>query len=407
MRVLMLGWEFPPKIAGGLGTACHGLTRALDRLGHEVRFVLPGRHASSGPRPRAGFDLARFITVRAGFEDPYPGSDAAQSRYGRDLIAEAQRYASLVTASVRTEFDVIHAHDWLTFPAGLALASLAGRPLVVHVHSTEADRSGGRPSGAVGRSAEDIERLAVRAADRVIAVSSGIRRACVEHYGANARNVCVVHNGIEGRNRTPAPKRRAGASQRVVLFLGRITAQKGPALFLLAARRILETAPVGLGPIRFVMAGDGDELAAMRQLAADLGIIDRIEFPGFLQGRAVSAAYAAADLFLMTSVSEPFGLTALEAVQHGVPVILPPSAGATEVLPSAPTCPPENTAELARAAIELLASPDRAEETVRATQSDIRGCTWAVAAERCIREYGAAITQRNAAVASARATAAV
>jgi glycosyltransferase involved in cell wall biosynthesis len=407
MRILMLGWEFPPRIAGGLGTACHGLTRALDRLGHEVCFVLPDPRGKGTTRRRAGFRHAEFIAVRAGFEQPYRRASAGLARYGHDLGAEAQRYASLVAALAPRGFDVVHAHDWLTFPAGLAVSSLIGLPLVVHIHSTEQDRAGGLAPGASGRGAADVEALAVRAADRVIAVSGVTRSACVERYGADPARIAVVHNGIDGRPSVPAPRRRAGASERVVLFLGRVTAQKGPALFLLAARRVLERAPAGLGSIRFVMAGDGDELGAMKELATDLGIRERVEFPGFVRARAVARAYAESDVFVMTSLAEPFGLTALEAIKHGVPAILPPWAGATEVIPAAPTCRPDDADALATRILAVLADPEGASAMVGAAQAGLRRFTWLRAAEACAAQYGAAIEGRRTAAARGRAAAVV
>lgn len=403
----MLGWEFPPRIAGGLGTACHGLTRALDRLGHEVCFVMPGPRGDGAPRRRAGFRFAEFITVRAGFDDPYPSESRTGSGYGHDLAAEAQRYSSLVAGAATGHFDIVHAHDWLTFPAGMAASSLRGLPLVVHIHSTEADRSGGLDPGAPGRGAAGVESLAVRAADRVIAVSGRTRQACLERYGADPARAAVVHNGIDGRAREPAPLRRRDADGRVVLFLGRVTAQKGPALFLLAAQRVLQRAPEGAAPMRFVLAGDGDELEAARRLASELGLDGRVEFPGFLKGHSVSRAYAGADVFVMTSLAEPFGLTALEAAVQGVPMVLPPWAGAVEVIPSAPTCRPDDAEGLAEVILRLLGDPTSAAEVVRAVQAQVRRCTWRRAAERCVSIYREAIQEHTAAAVRGRATAGV
>jgi glycogen synthase len=399
MRILMLGWEFPPRIAGGLGVACHGLTRALDRLGHTVHFVMPDPLGDGVPATRPGFAHAQFVSLPAGLADPYATGSRADSRYGHDLIAAAQRYAGLVTGGPgRGEFDVLHAHDWLTFPAGLALASVTGRPLVAHIHSTESDRAGGLPSGSLGRAAADIEGLAVRAADRVIAVSGVTRAACIDRYGADPAKVEIVHNGIDGRDRPPAPERRAGASDRVVLFLGRIVAQKGPAYFLRAAHRVMSRAPGSLGAVKFVMAGDGDQHRAMQDLAAELGIAGMIDFPGFLRGPAVAKALAGADVLVMTSLAEPFGLAAAEAVKHGVPVILPPWAGAAEVLTQAPTCDPADTEALAGLIMQLLSRPHDSAVGVGAMQAELRPYTWRRAAERCVRVYEHAARERSAAL---------
>jgi glycogen(starch) synthase len=395
MRILMLGWEFPPRIAGGLGTACFGLVRALDRLGQRVTFITPDPRGDAVPRRRAGFHGAEFIAVRAGFDQPYAGAPRSPGHYGHDLMAEAQRYAALVAAAAPDDVDVIHAHDWLTFPAGLALASLTGKPLVAHIHSTEADRSGGAEAGAWARGAADVEALAVRAADRVIAVSRTTAAACVERYSADPSRIEVIHNGIDGRFHTPASQRRSGAD-RTVLFLARLTAQKGPALFLLAARRALDLAPASL-ELKVVMAGDGDQREDALRLAQDLGLAGRVDFPGFLRGSAVARAYAAADLFVLTSIAEPFGLTALEAVRHGVPVILPPWAGVAEVLPSAPICRPDDAEALAGLMLEVLSRPDLARAIVGSTQAEARALTWRRAAESCIRTYEAAVGASKAA----------
>ncbi|MDB5295844.1 MAG: hypothetical protein JWO31_1827, partial [Phycisphaerales bacterium] len=348
MRVFMLGWEFPPFISGGLGTACYGLTKGLSAIGVDVLFVLPRPIATphsthvtlAAPRPRpagtasphgfiaqaagdgsGAFDHVTFRTVDAGLADPYrsangyaddwfpepaagsppppgppmpagwvvtegsrPGTGApvtppaspsapGPGAYGGDLFAEVQRYAALAGDIARTErFDVVHAHDWMTFPAGLAAAGIRGVPLVVHVHSTEHDRSGLH----VDQRIYDIERRGMLGAMRVIAVSQMTKNQCVQRYDVPPAKVTVVHNAVEangtGRDATgadgpaadpdaeadPAPP-DAGAQEirrgeKIVLFLGRLTMQKGPEYFLAAAKRVLGV----MDGVKFVMAGSGD-----------------------------------------------------------------------------------------------------------------------------------------------------
>jgi glycogen(starch) synthase len=399
MRVFMLGWEFPPFISGGLGTACYGLTRGLDRIGVGVTFVLPkaidrsqsshvqlrslqdlsqeaAAELAAGESRRYQFRHARFESVEAAALSAYarpaavpptsalpsatesplaagpamldarsgvvtarPAASLAGSvamldlgltsgaHYDGDLFAEIERYAALVCDIARREsFDVIHAHDWMTFPAGMAVAGLTGRPLVVQIHSTEFDRSGLH----VNQRIYDIERAGVHAARQTIAVSHWTRNMLMRHYGADGRRVVVIHNAIdedlsaESGERIPPIQK----GEKVVLFLGRVTMQKGPEYFLQAARLVLQVMP----NVRFVMAGSGDMIRRMIELAAELGIGHKVLFTGFLRGNDVKRVFQLADLYVMPSVSEPFGIAPLEAMQQDVPVIISKQSGVAEVL---------------------------------------------------------------------------
>lgn len=364
VRTLMLGWEFPPFISGGLGTACHGLTRAMDRLGTPVTFVLPrapavrfagagtGEYDLPADPSEAQFAHLRVHTVSSSLQ-PYgrygpsrPAQSGASLRrgggrtrleepagpaqYGPNIHAEVRRFAGKVMDLVETEeFDVIHAHDWMTFPAGIALAARTGRPLIVQVHSTEFDRSGERVNQAV----YDVERQGMHAATRVIAVSNYTRNIIIGRYGVPAEKVDVVYNGVDqpdGSQTAPAP---AGPAKRekVVLFLGRVTMQKGPEYFLHAANRVLEKEQ----NVKFVVAGEGDRLYGMIELAAWLGIGHKVFFTRFLRGPDVQRAYQMADLYVMPSVSEPFGIAPLEALQNNVPVLISKQSGIAEAFHSA------------------------------------------------------------------------
>ncbi len=355
MNVFMLGWEFPPYISGGLGTACYGLTKALGRLGVEITFVLPkanpgfyaahlkvlGAESYSEQLKHIKFrtigsTLRAYITSGT-YENPFskeggksdvhnPGrrQGGQFKNYGEDIYAEVHRYAGKASEIAASEqFDIIHAHDWMTYPGGIAAAELTGRPLIVQVHSTEFDRSGQH----VNQRIYDIEREGMHAAAKVIAVSNYTKNIITRHYGVAAEKVEVVYNGIEHTSDTGAPP-MPGKNDKVVLFLGRITMQKGPEYFLAAAKKVLEVTK----DVKFVMAGDGDMLYRMIELAAGMGIGHKVLFTRFLRGSDVDRMYRMAQLYVMPSVSEPFGIAPLEALQHNVPVLISKTSGIAETL---------------------------------------------------------------------------
>ncbi len=361
-RTLMLGWEFPPFISGGLGTACYGLTKAMDHLGMPVTFVLPRampirfaagqetpsgmegseyyltgmRHVRLRPIPstlvpyRSGESHGgahwRHAKTQAGsvtLEAP----EGQRAIYGPDIHAEVHRYAMQVMKVAESEeFDVVHAHDWMTFPAGIAVATMTGKPLIVQVHSTEFDRSGEH----VNQYVYDIERQGMHAATLIIAVSNYTRNIIINRYGVPPEKVEVVYNGIEFNGHTETSFPRAWPDK-TVLFLGRVTMQKGPEYFLFAAKRVLEK----MNDVKFVMAGDGDMLYRSIELAANLGIGHKVFFTRFLRGADVDRAYQMADLYVMPSVSEPFGIAPLEALRHNVPVLVSKTSGIAEAFHNA------------------------------------------------------------------------
>jgi glycogen synthase len=448
MRILMLGWEFPPYIAGGLGVACYGLTRALDRLGHEVLFVLPRavegrefahvtvvspeRGDSAGARASSAMAGAQRTTVEgveAGFSSPYadfsahiPGEEQVRERllaeaearlaregvpllseaalgaerrdpppnpYKGDLVQATIDYALRVVAVVRKErFDIVHAHDWLTFTAGIAAARMADKPLVVHVHSTECDRSGEE----VNRAVYDIERRGMFAADRVIVVSALTKSICVRQYGVSPGKVDVVYNGVEPGEPLPPPGARIESGDRIVLFLGRITHQKGPEYFIAAAARVLEK----MANVRFVVAGSGDMYARTAELAAGAGIAEKVLFTGFLHGPDVEKIFRIADCLVMPSVSEPFGLVALEAMQHGVPVIISRQSGVSEVLTHALKVDFWDTTEMADKILAVLRRPALGDTLREHGTMEVRRLTWDGAASQCLRTYTRAARERGA-----------
>ncbi len=347
MRVLMFGWEFPPHIAGGLGTACYGMTRGLARNGVDVSFVVP--HAY-------GDEDQRFIhIVNASDVDALYGATGSDAD---DILAkmsfihidsnmvpyispeEYEEYHKQYVESGRTEwsttdawkqvakelegqFDVIHAHDWLTYYAGIAAKRVSGKPLVVHMHATEYDRSGEN----INTQTYAIERAGMMAADRVMAVSNLTRNIVINRYGIPAEKVVTVHNAVRfAENSSEAPER--GVKDKIVTFLGRITYQKGPDYFVEAAAKVLKRLP----NVRFVMAGSGDMMNHIIRRVARLGIADRFHFTGFLRGEDVHKMFQLSDVYVMPSVSEPFGISPLEAMRSNVPVIISKQSGVAEVL---------------------------------------------------------------------------
>ncbi len=383
IRTLMLGWEFPPYISGGLGTACYGLTKAMGRLGMEVTFLLPRMgpmHLAGNPggalesgfphvrlravpssllaygrygNPRSG----RQASTKGGSEEEWLGGPAP---YGPNICEEVHRYAQRVMKIAEgEEFNVIHAHDWMTFPAGIALSAQSGKPLVVQIHSTEFDRSGEH----VNQYVYDIERHGMHAAAKVITVSHYTRNIVINRYSVPPEKVEVVYNGIDFSQggMADAPPQSPASKDKVVLFLGRITMQKGPEYFLYAAKRVLEQEQ----NVRFVMAGDGDRLYGTIDLAAWLGIGHKVFFTRFLRGADVDRVYQMADLYVMPSVSEPFGIAPLEALRHNVPVLISKSSGIAETFRNALKVDFWDINEMANKIVAVLRHPPL-QETLRA-----------------------------------------
>ena len=449
MRVFMLGWEFPPFISGGLGTACLGLTKAMSSLGTDVMFVLP-RPVSTpfsthvrlvSPRPGSPlaapstefrldeFEHVTFRTVNASLTNPYntpaeyqkqqadaetvrqssavevgerpqyqvlqpntPGAAGAPmsvgGQYAGDLFAEIQRYAALAAEIARHEsFDVVHAHDWMTFPAGLQVAAIKGVPLVVHVHSTEFDRSGAH----VDQRIYDIERRGMHGAIKVIAVSYLTKNQCTHHYGVDESKVEVVYNAIETNGSYDEEKYSIHKDEKIVLFLGRITMQKGPEYFLAAAKKVLEV----MDNVKFVMAGSGDMTRRTIEMAASMGIGHKVLFTGFLRGGDVEKVFKMADLYVMPSVSEPFGIAPLEAMSHDVPVIISKQSGVSEVLTHALKVDFWDVNEMANKIVAVLRHPPLSSTLRQHGNFEIKRMSWSDAAKSCVGVYGQAIESMN------------
>ena len=441
MRVLMFGWEFPPHISGGLGTACFGMTQALAKKGAEIIFVLPRaegssqhnsflrlRSASGTPiteevaekmawaGQKAWHESIRYLPVDSplvpyltprGYAQtlerlrqeseklsPRPGEERAGQGsaftfrlcggYGPDLMSEVTRYSRLAAAiALQESFDIIHAHDWMTYPAGMLARSLTGKPLVVHIHATEYDRSGVN----INEQVAGIEKAGLLAADVVVAVSRLTRRTVIERYGVPPDKVVVVHNAVarhEAEKRFPVPPRIR--HEKRVLFLGRITFQKGPEYFMEAARLVLEKIPRA----RFCMAGSGDMLSGLIRRAGQLRIGHRFHFSGFLRGDDVDHMFALSDLYVMPSVSEPFGITPLEAILYDVPVLLSRQSGVSEVLNHALKADFWDTRDMADKICAVLRYPCLAAELVKNCKEEMKNIRWENAADQLMAVYHSA-----------------
>jgi len=368
MKVLMFGWEFPPNISGGLGTACYGLVKCLSKLEDmDVTFVVPKVFgdedknikligAENIPVACNKVSFSKYGNPVEYFEVnskivPYISTEEfskpisltvtnTQSlieadiqnkiiftgKYGPGLLSEVQGYSKVASViAMNNEFDIIHAHDWLTYPAGIAAKQVSGKPLVIHVHATDFDRGG----GSIDPKIYAIEKLGMDSADKIITVSNFTRRMVIDKYAIDPEKVITVHNGVEPfRCIKNIPVK--SLKEKVVTFLGRITTQKGPEYFLETASLVLQK----MNNVRFVMAGSGNLMNQMILRSAQLKISNRFHFTDFLNGDDVSRMLRMSDVYVMPSISEPFGISPLEAMQVSVPVIISCQSGVSEILSS-------------------------------------------------------------------------
>lgn len=422
----MFGWEFPPHITGGLGTACYGLTRGIAKENVDVIFVVPrayGDEDGSSVRLVAAENIdvthtnmqleefwkhIRYLEVSSNivpYVDPEEFKKIVDSselestensslsslkkfkfsgKYGPNLMSEVTRYA-LIAATIASEnqFDVIHVHDWLTFPAGIAAKMVSKKPLVVHVHATEFDRSGEN----VNQSVYDIERRGMEVADKVITVSNYTRNIVITRYGIPESKVVTVHNAVDFSNHQEEQGGERGVTEQVVTFLGRVTFQKGPDYFVEAASKVLKKHP----NVRFVMAGSGDMLNRMIRQVAKLGIAHKFHFTGFLKGPDVNRMFSLSDVYVMPSVSEPFGISPLEAMRSNVPVIISKQSGVSEVLKYAIKVDFWNVDALADSIYGLLNYKALANFFIKYGQDEVNNLKWDNAAKQVVNIYNSTI----------------
>lgn len=362
MKALMFGWEFPPHILGGLGTASYGLTKGMAmQPDMDITFVIPKPRGDEdqsflkiigacntpvvwkdvywdyvSERLSKYMDPQEYYNMRdhiyADFSYMYTndlGCIEFSGRYPDNLLEEINNYSIMAGVIARThDYDIIHSHDWLTYPAGIHAKNILGKPLVIHVHATDFDRS----RGNVNPQVYQMEKNGMDHADHIICVSNLTRQTVIEKYYQDPAKVTTVHNAVEPLSpEILAINTEKGIKDKVVTFLGRITMQKGPEYFVEAAARVLERAK----HIQFVMAGSGDMMERMLYLAAEKGISDRFHFTGFLKGKQVYEMLKRSDVYVMPSVSEPFGISPLEAMQCGIPTIISKQSGCAEILDKA------------------------------------------------------------------------
>lgn len=399
LHSLMFGWEYPPAHCGGLGVACQGIVRGLLHHGARVTLVLPHNQAVEDGvsilSPHAEHIASAVVQVPSLLQ-PYDSSAEYAQRfstidaklrsgtgigqlYGADLGTEVERFTSMaVEMTKNVKPDVVHSHDWMTIEAGVRAAKYHAKPLVAHVHATELDRTEFRPNDWIFRR----ERNGLLKADHVIAVSDYTRKLLVAEYGLRADKITVLHNGTFD---APSSTKRAVdvGPHPLVLFLGRLTVQKGAQYFLQAARKVSDLRP----DARFVVAGDGYLLPQLLTQACELGLADRMVFAGKVSSAEARKLYAKAACFVMPSVSEPFGLVALEAIAHGAPVVLSRQSGAAEVVQNALLTDFWDVDRMADCIVTLLREHPLAQAMRSQTPHILSNLTWKRQANKILSLY--------------------
>lgn len=404
MRVLMLGWEFPPFFAGGIGIVCYELSKALSQQGVEVSYIMP-----FGPRNANPGFLKQLITAEnvmpnvqvhrvkttmhaymseKEYEQEYrvrmleekAGDSGKKQLYGKNLQQEVHNFAHrAMTIADFQEFDVIHCHDWMTIPAAIGIKQRTGKPLIVHVHNTVFDRY----LNDSNRVEYDIEQKGLQEADRVLCVSNFIRQTILENYDVDPNKVGVMHNAAQEMKPLNTQPPKISHADKIVLFAGRITIQKGPDYFVQAARLVADHDP----NVKFVMAGTGDMLTDMIELAAELGLADKFLFPGFYTREDAERLFSMADVFVMPSVSEPFGIVPLEAMYNGAPTIISKQSGVAEVLNHVLKVDFWDVEELAEKILAILAYEELHELLHKHGSWEVHQLTWDKVAQRMRAEY--------------------
>lgn len=413
MKALMFGWEFPPHILGGLGTASYGLTKGMWECGDmDITFVIPkpwgdedrsfAKIIGASQVPVGWRDVSReYVESRIGnVMDPDEyfrlrdhiyadfnymrlndlGCIEFSGRYPDNLLEEINNYSICAGVIARTEeFDVIHSHDWLTYPAGIHAKQVTGKPMVIHVHATDFDRS----RGNVNPTVFNIERDGMLHADHIITVSNLTRATVIDKYGIDPAKVTTVHNAVVPLSQELLDVQVEKPKEKIVTFLGRITMQKGPEYFVEAAVKVLRLCH----NVRFVMAGSGDMMDKMIDLAAARGIADRFHFPGFQKGKQVYEMLKASDVYIMPSVSEPFGISPLEAMQMGVPSIISKQSGCAEILTNVIKTDYWDIDAMADAINAIVSYPAMHDQLKEDGLAEVNQITWDKAGQKVINIY--------------------
>ena len=421
MKALMFGWEFPPHILGGLGTASYGLTKGMHANGNmDITFVIPkpwgdeergfAKIIGASNTPIAWRDVSwDYVESRIGkVMDPQTYFDLRDhiyadfnymhlndlgciefsGRYPDNLVEEINNYSIVAGVIARTvDFDIIHAHDWLTYPAGIHAKNVTGKPLVIHVHASEFDRSRGKPNPTVFA----IEKDGMNNADHICTVSDLTRRTVIEKYGIDPAKVTTVHNAVIPLDDELLNLQRKETKDKVITFLGRITMQKGPEYFVEAAAKVLRKNK----NVRFVMAGGGDMEKDMIRLAAKRNIADRFHFTGFLRGKEVYQMFRDSDVYVMPSVSEPFGISPLEAMEMGVPSIISKQSGCAEILNNVIKTDYWDVDAMAEAMHSIITNKALYDTLRDRGIEEIHGITWEKAGKKVIDIYNRVIESRK------------
>lgn len=415
-KVLMLGWEFPPIINGGLGVACHDLSSAMSKVA-DITMVVPkssldfktGKVKLVGANNMDINSLPNYsLSTKMPFNlhsipvdlDPYYTSSSTgenvstdffnvnkgdlkagqfdiENLYGGDVIKKVVQFSDIAAAYASTiNFDVIHAHDWMTMIAGMKIKEQTGKPLVMHIHSLEVDRSGPQSKGWV----YDLEKKGMEYADMLMPVSNFTAENIHQYYGISKDKMSVIHNGSVT---VPSYKSKKNFREKTVLFVGRLTRQKGPERFLDIAARVLEKDP----NVRFVMAGTGDYFKLMLEQSSYKQIGNRFHMTGFLNSEKLRHLFSMTDVYCMPSVSEPFGLSAVEAAQFGIPCVISKQSGVSEVLKGALTFDHWDVNKAADHILSLLNDSIYRDKIVSDAYQNLDNITWDISAQKIIRSY--------------------
>lgn len=386
MKVLMLGWELPPHNSGGLGVACYQMCKALSKQGVDIEFILPYQADH-------GID---FMNIHAAIRQPIAALKYGEGAYDSQWFEVAgglaghhsQYELAIEPIAVLGEFDIIHAHDWLTFRAALRAKQLSGKPLVVHIHATEYDRAGGKHGNPM---VEEIEYAAMSVADRVITVSEHTKETVIQHYDIAPEKIEVVHNSIELDEDLPVDERNVYTylellktnGWKVVGCVGRLTVQKGLVNLLQAMQKVVAKAPKTI----LLLVGSGEQREELIRTAADYGLAQNVLFVEFQRGKAWRDSFAISDLFVMPSISEPFGLTALEAIAFGSPTLISYQSGVAEVIKNCLKVDYWDTDKMANKIVGVLKNDVLREELRRQSSLEYSRMSWYQAAHKMKKLY--------------------
>jgi glycogen(starch) synthase len=405
LNILMYGWEFPPNISGGLGVACHAIVNELTKKGINVDIVLPlnliDKEIEHSPEITINIDnshpgkliqhqiksiLHPYMTEKD-YEhkfSPIKKKNNTLSHYGENLLEEVYHYANQAASlAAKIPHDIIHAHDWMTILAAIKAKTYSTKPFILHMHSLERDRNSFKN---INKQIVEIEKCGIEQSDQVIAVSDYTKKMIMKYYGAPESKIKVVHHGSANLTKNTTTKNlftKNPFRQKMVLFLGRITWQKGPFYFIDAAKEILETR----SDIQFVIAGTGDLLTDMIQQVAEHRIGRYIHFTGFINHDQINQLYELADVYVMPSISEPFGLTCLEALSTGVPVIVSKTSGVSELVQNIITVDCWDIDAIAKNILALLSCPALQKEMSRKGKKEVEQLTWERSVSNIINLY--------------------